>query len=200
MMSTTARGALCRHNPVMRVPHVLGPSTKSPRITEKNVEYSLWQFSCRTFATVIEEKLAQKQRRKELYEYAEQRLHKLQTRREGRDVGAKKRQFREWYDKIRIYQEIMDRKARQANMDWTIKAAAILERLPVVTPDKPQWEVDYLNLKTYLQQFGKEYPPELGFSPGKGKLAMTDEELLGASCLIHIIVNACISSNSVILI
>jgi large subunit ribosomal protein L46 len=105
-------------------------------------------------------------KRTERYESSRQRMQKLQTRREGRNVGAKKKEFREWYDKRRIYQEIMDRKARQAGMEWTIQAAAILERLPVVTPDQPEWEVDYFNLKTYLMQFGKEYPEELGFSPG----------------------------------
>ena len=144
------------------------------------MENSLRPFSSRSFATVTEEKKAKKQKRTELFEYAQQRLERLKTRRDGHGVGLRKRTFREWYDKRRIYQEIMDRKARQANLEWTIQAAAILERLPVVTPDKPQWEVDYLNLKAYLEQFGKEYPEELGFSSIKGKLAITDEELLGA--------------------
>ena len=92
-------------------------------------------------------------------------------------------QFREWFDKRRIFQEIMDRKARQFKLDWTIQAAAILERLPVVTPDMPQWEIDYYNIKAYLEQFGKEYPDELGFSPGKGPVYMTEEEILGALLL-----------------
>jgi len=168
---------------------MLGTSVTSLWLSRKTGKQVLTPFSSRFFATLPmkEEKLAKKQKRTELYEYSRQRIQKLKTRREERDVGVKKKTFREWYDKRRIYQEIMVRKARQANMEWTIRAAAILERLPIVTPDKPQWEIDYLNLKTYLEQFGKEYPEELGFSPRKGNLAITDEELLGALCLAGVV-------------
>ncbi len=92
-------------------------------------------------------------------------MQKLQTRRNDRDVGKRKSHFREWFDKRRIFQEIMDRKARQLNLDWTIQSAAI--------------EIDYYNMKAYLEQFGKEYPDEIGFSPGKGPVYMTEEEILG---------------------
>lgn len=176
-MMAVACGALVRRR---RAPCALAASSTSLLVSERTVNYTLKSFSARSFASVRQEKLADKQKRTERYESSRQRMQKLQTRREGRNVGAKKKEFREWYDKRRIYQEIMDRKARQAGMEWTIQAAAILERLPVVTPDHPQWEVDYFNLKTYLMQFGKEYPEELGFSPGPGPLAITDEELLGA--------------------
>lgn len=179
MMAAAVCGVLRRHATIRMVPRVLSISTTCPRIVDKTLECDLRQFSSRSFATVREEKLALKKRRTELYEAAQKRMQTLQTRREGKDVGARKKKFREWYDKRRIYQEILDRKARQANMKWTIQAAAMLERLPVVTPDKAQWEVDYYNLKAYLEQFGKEYPDEIGFSPGKGPIAITDEEILG---------------------
>lgn len=123
-----------------------------------------------------------KQRRKEQWEYAQKRLESLKTRRDDRPRDVKKNAFREWFDKRRIYQEIQDRKARQAKLDWTIQAAAILERLPVVTRDKPQWEIEYHNLKAYLGQFGKEYPEELGFQQNPKDLVFTDEELLGMLC------------------
>jgi large subunit ribosomal protein L46 len=135
-------------------------------------------ISSRSFASAKEEKLALKQKRRELYEASQKRMQKLQTRRNDRDVGKRKSHFREWFDKRRIFQEIMDRKARQLNLDWTIQSAAILERLPVVTPDMHQWEIDYYNMKAYLEQFGKEYPDEIGFSPGKGPVYMTEEEIL----------------------
>lgn len=124
-----------------------------------------------------------KQRRTELWEYSQKRLENLKTRRNDRPVDVKKTAFREWFDKRRMYQEILDRKARQAKLNWTIRAAAVLERLPVVTRDKPQWEIDYLNLKAYLGQFGKDYPVELGFNQTPNNLVMTDEELLGMLCV-----------------
>jgi hypothetical protein len=140
-------------------------------------------LSFRWLATVKEEKQKMKQRRKELWEYSQKRLEKLKTRRDNSPVDVKKTAFREWFDTRRIYQEILDRKARQAKLDWTIQAAAILERLPVVTRDKPQWEIDYFTLKAYLEQFGKDYPKELGFNQNPQNLVMTDEELLGRFCV-----------------
>lgn len=172
MMSAAVCGVLHRNAVIRMAPRVLGVSNTQ--------QWTETRTLIRSFATVREEKLAKKKKRTELYEASQARMQKLQTRREGKDVGGRKKKFREWYDKRRIYLEIMDRKARQANMEWTIQAAAVLERLPVVTPDKPQWEIDYYNLLSYLQQFGKEYPQEIGFSPGKGPILMTDEEILGA--------------------
>ena len=58
----------------------------------------------------------------------------------------------------------MNRKARQAGMDWKIQVAVIVERLPVVTPDVEEWEQQYLDLRAYLDQFTWEYPEELGMN------------------------------------
>ena len=51
--------------------------------------------------------------------------------------------------------------AWKLGLEWKLQVAVVLERLPVVLPDKPQWQEDYDNLRTYLDQFGKEYPAEL---------------------------------------
>jgi ADP-ribose pyrophosphatase YjhB (NUDIX family) len=131
------------------------------------------------FSTYAEKKQAEKQKRTERYNQKVARLERLKTRRDGKPLDLLKNKFREWFDKKRIYQEIQDRKARQENMEWDIQVAAIVERLPVVTPDKPQWEQDYIDLRTYLDQFGKEYPPELGM-PESDDFAMTEEDLLAA--------------------
>lgn len=196
-MAAVAWGALRLRGRVPLTQHVLGSSSANQRISERvlNAHFG-GVFAIRSLSTSVrQEKLAAKQKRTQAYESSQQRMQKLQSRREGRDTGLLKREFRDWYDKKRIYQEIIDRKARQANMEWTVQAAAILERLPVITPDMPQWEIDYFDLKTYLEQFGKEYPEELGFSPGKGKLAITNEELLGT---LHVTVRMNLNSMSML--
>lgn len=55
--------------------------------------------------------------------------------------------------------------------------------MPVVTPDHPVWEMDYMELKDYLMTFGKEYPEETGFMMRSGReedhVVETREEMLG---------------------
>jgi len=58
----------------------------------------------------------------------------------------------------------MDRKARQAGLPWKVRVCAVVERLPVILPDREEWETNYEELSAYLQQFGREYPKELGFT------------------------------------
>jgi hypothetical protein len=180
MSAAAACGTLRRHAASSVTCHRSFPAITSLFMSERN---SPSTRSVRLSSTVKEEKVKMKQRRKELWEYSQNRLENLKTRRDDSPVDVKKNAFREWFDKLRTYQEIMDRKARQAQLDWTIQAAAILERLPVVTRDTPQWEIDYHNLKAYLGQFGKDYPKELiGFNQDPTNLVMTDEELLGMFC------------------
>ncbi len=73
---------------------------------------------------------------------------------------------------------MLESKAKQAKMGWTIKVATIIERIPVIIDDHPQWLKEYMDLRAYLDQFGKRYPKELMPEP-KQKFAFTDEELLG---------------------
>jgi predicted nucleic acid-binding protein len=185
-MTAAAFGTARLHAASSVAYHRLFPAMTSLLMAERRLEHSLPPLSIRLLSTVKEEKEMKKQRRKEQWEYAQKRLESLKTRRDDRPRDVKKNDFREWFDKRRIYQEIQDRKARQAKLDWTIQAAAILERLPVVTRDKPQWEIEYHNLKAYLGQFGKEYPEELGFQQNPKELVFTDEELLGMLCDLNI--------------
>lgn len=115
-------------------------------------------------STIAQEKANQKEVRRQRYQAKQERVAKLATRREGRARDVKKQQFTEWYNKRRTYHEIMNRKARQAGMDWKIQVAVIVERLPVVTPDVEEWEQQYLDLRAYLDQFTWEYPEELGMN------------------------------------
>lgn len=58
----------------------------------------------------------------------------------------------------------------------------MVERLPVVTPDEPQWEEDYMELRAYLDTYGKELPEETGFMPRdkpEDHIVESDEEMIG---------------------
>ena len=180
-MSAAASCVLRRHAAAAAVPRRLVSTNTYLVMQDWRVAPSVMSLSSRSLSTSVkEEKLAAKERRTELWQNAQKRVERLKTRRDGKPKNEKQTAFREWFDKRRIYQEIMDRKARQAKLDWTIQAAAILERLPVITRDRPEWELEYFKLKSYLGQFGKEYPKELnGFGRTIENPAMTEEELLG---------------------
>jgi len=126
---------------------------------------------------------AAKQHRRDRYESQQARLLRLRTRREGiPDVGKMKREFRGWFDKEVKYHEILESRARRNNEKWRIRVAAMVERLPVITPDVLPWEREYFDLRDYLATYGKEYPEETGFmfAPDKPEdhIVPTDEELL----------------------
>jgi large subunit ribosomal protein L46 len=166
MMSSAATGALrrqlSRHSTLPIAPRVL----------------QSWRTFTGPALSYREEKKAAKDRRREIFEASVDRAEKVLTRREGRDVGARRRIFNEWFEKKKVWNEIQDRKARQAGMEWKIDCALIVERLPVVFPDMAPWEKDWENLRDYLDSFGKDYPKELNLGD---RLPMgtflTDEEL-----------------------
>lgn len=123
------------------------------------------------------QKQAQKQRRRELYQAHEERLQRLPTRRVGRPQrGQKRRDFRSWFIPTKVHDEYHTRKARQLNLEFKIQVDVLLERIPVILPDKETWEVEMDNLQTYLGQFGKVYPKE--FAEPIMPTAFTDEELM----------------------
>mmetsp|Transcript_24868 Transcript_24868/g.34756 ORF Transcript_24868/g.34756 Transcript_24868/m.34756 type:complete len:365 (-) Transcript_24868:219-1313(-) len=127
-----------------------------------------------------ETKKAMKKIRSQRYDAQQDRKERLKTR-QGSQVnrGTKKKEFDEWFNKRRVYQEIMERKARQAGKEWTLRVGVVLERLPVVTPDIPQWEEDYLDLRQLLDTYGKAYPKELGmdYYPEPGEV-LTRKDML----------------------
>jgi hypothetical protein len=114
-----------------------------------------------SLSTYAQEKLAAKELRRQRWGEQQERLERVKVRRVGR-VPVKKTEFQEWYDKRRTYHEIMDRKARQGGLEWKYQVAAVVERLPVVTPDLEDWERDYVVLRKHLDQFSWDYPEELG--------------------------------------
>jgi hypothetical protein len=100
--------------------------------------------------------------------------------------------FRSWWDSRQAREEQWDRRARQAGLEWQIQVAVIVERLPVVLPDKHEYETDYEALRAYIQSHsGKVYPKEFVGETVSGNsdsrpVALTDEELIGTSSNIYI--------------
>jgi 39S mitochondrial ribosomal protein L46 len=95
--------------------------------------------------------------------FAERLAHKevVKKRRDGKPKNVKKKIFDAWFLPKIKYELLANRKCKRLGMEWKTQVAVVLERLPVVLPDKPQWEKDYDNLRDYLDQFGIDYPPEL---------------------------------------
>ena len=122
-------------------------------------------------------------KRREAYERSQLRLTRLATRRNHSPKDVKKQAFRAWWDNELKYHDQLLRMAKRNNQPWRIRVAAMVERLPIVTPDMPGWERDFVDLTDYLATFGKEYPEETGFMYAMDKpedhVVPTDEELLG---------------------
>ena len=166
----------------------------SAGISSSNVPIQSERNSNRGFATkkkssgddssspsYFERKAAAKQARVEAYKHKVERAVRIKSRRDHAPRDVKKDEFRSWWDGRKAYEEQMNRKARQAGMDWTLKVATIVERLPVVMPDKETFETEFEDLQAYIKAHsGKEYPKEfMGTDKGGRPEAYTDEDLMG---------------------
>jgi hypothetical protein len=129
----------------------------------------------------FERKSALKQQRIQYYQHKLQRTLRCKHRRDSAPKDVLKNEFKSWWDRRRIYEEMMDRKSRQVGMEWKIQVATIVERLPVVLPDKMKFETDFEDLQAYLKYHtGKIYPVEFTGTGGSNRpVAFTDEELIG---------------------
>lgn len=135
---------------------------------------------CRLFSTnasYFERKQASKQERIKTYEDRLQKNEERKHRRDSAPKDVRKLDFTNWWDQRRIYEESLDRKARQSGKGWKIEVAVVMERVPVVMGDIPQWEKDFDELQAYLRQFGKVYPKEL-VPERTAPTIVSDEELL----------------------
>ena len=136
-------------------------------------------LSNRSFSSYYEEKKKKKEKRRELFRAKQERKQRLQTRREGKPRGEKRNNFHKWFTQKKVDEEYMNRKARQANLDWQIQVAVILERSMVVLPDKEDWELEFEKLRAYLNQFDAPFPLEIGgIDPNDKELFKTHEELM----------------------
>ena len=71
------------------------------------------------------------------------------------------------------------KQAKREGKPLRIRVAAMVERLPVVTPDMPQWEEDYYMLRTYLDTYGREMPGFMPDDKGEDHIVETNEEMMG---------------------
>jgi hypothetical protein len=149
-------------------------TAKSKKKTEPTLSYA-------------DRKAAAKSLRRSRYEAHQARLERLTTRRDASPKDVKKNLFRSWFDNEALYHSHLVRTAKKEGKPWRVRVAAMVERLPVVTPDEPQWEVDYMELRAYLDTFGREYPPETGFMPPdkpEDHIIESNEEMIGVLLLI----------------
>jgi len=133
-----------------------------------------------SLSSYFERKAKAKERRIEDYRHKLERVTRINSRRDNSPKDILKNDFRSWWDGRRAYEEKLDRRSRQAGMDWTIKVATIVERLPIVMPDKEEFEREFEDLQAYLLAHrGKEYPKDFTGTDGDGQPeAYTDEELI----------------------
>jgi hypothetical protein len=151
------------------------PNKKKKNTADGNTEDSSSSLS------YFERKVVAKQQRVEAYQDKLERASRIKSRRDDSPKDVLKNDFRSFWDGRRAYEEILDRRARQAGMDWTIQVATIVERLPIVMSDKEEFEREFEDLQAYLLAHrGKEYPKEFTGTDGDGRSeAYTDEELIG---------------------
>lgn len=133
----------------------------------------------RCLGTYFDKKEAQKEYRRQLWEKKVARQQRLLTRRDESPRNLLKNQFQSWWKQRTTFENMLESKAKRAKMDWTIKVATVIERIPVILPDQPQWLQEYTDLRFYLDQYGKKYPKEL-FPEPKQQFAITDEDVIGA--------------------
>ena len=176
----------------------LGQASTSGAVPRTVRQHPVWASRCRVavtpsattnavplmrpFSSYYAQKKQSKERRRELYEQKMERKERLIHRRPQQPQrDALRREFRAFFIKKKVDEEYMERKARQAGLDWKIDVAVILERQSVVMPDKEPWEVEMENLQTHLARYGKMYPKGLqniDYEAVDNNMAITDEELM----------------------
>ena len=163
IMGRTAARSAALGAPGLSVPSSGLSSEAKPKKKNKNKK----QPKKAEELTYEQRKVLAKERRRQTYEAKLDRGASLRARREASDErGTHSATFRSWFDQYKTRNETMDRKARQSGLPWQVQVAAVVERLPVILPDKEEWEVNYEELDAYLKQFGRDYPKELGYSAG----------------------------------
>ena len=130
----------------------------------------------------------EKQKRTERYHAQQSRLEHLKTRRANSPKDVLKTKFRTWYDNELKYHNVLLQRAKKEKKPWKIRVAVMVERIPIVTPDIPQWEREYNDLRDYIWTYGKEYPEETGFMYAMDKpedhIVPSDEEMIGEYCFL----------------
>ena len=111
------------------------------------------KVSLQGLSTVAEEKKARKEKRGKMWDERRANKVKRKINRKNRVRGTRKAEWESFFVPFKNEYDVLKDK-----VDWTIRVAAIVERLPIVTPDEPKWATDYYELRDYLDSFGTEYP------------------------------------------
>mmetsp|Transcript_14690 Transcript_14690/g.14540 ORF Transcript_14690/g.14540 Transcript_14690/m.14540 type:complete len:216 (+) Transcript_14690:28-675(+) len=157
------------------------PSSHRSFATNKKKKNADSSDDSSSLLSYFERKAIAKKKRIEAYRHKLERVARINSRRDNSPKDILKNDFRSWWDGRRAYEEKLDRRSRQAGMDWTIKVAIIVERLPIVMPDKDEFEREFDDLQAYLMAHrGQEYPKEFTGTDGDDQPeAYTEEELIG---------------------
>jgi len=140
--------------------------------------FSTSNTKLKTLADYKNEKHEAKQDRTEQYTQKQTRNIRLKTRRDPTKANYNKVQFHSFFNTLKQNQEFLDREARRRCLDWNLRVSVMVERLPIIMPEKEEWEKDYEELRLYLDRFRPVYPKELGFRDPKEQDIPTDEEVL----------------------
>ena len=134
-----------------------------------------------TLQSYNETKQNQKAYRTNLYNKQQERQANLPKRRLQSVKGVKRNAFHNWFDSKKQKELYYDREARRLNQEWKIKLGLMIERLPVVTDDREDWEIDYMYMKAeYDRERSIVYPKEIiGFEDPMESKIMTIEEIYG---------------------
>lgn len=138
----------------------------------------------KTLQSYNDEKQSKKQYRTDLYHKSQERTANLPNRRKGKGTSNnknfQKNAFRKWFDEKRNLELYLNRVAKRQNQQWKIKLGLMIERLPVVTEEDEDWELDYMYMKAhYDRERSIVYPKEiLGFGDPMEDEILTKEELI----------------------
>eukprot|EP00904_Undaria_pinnatifida_P002078 jgi/Undpi1/11871/HiC_scaffold_4.g01570.m1 len=103
----------------------------------------------------------------------------LRDQRPSRPRIAKEKR-KEYLAQRRASFEVEQEKATGLGLDWGIKSAVLLERLPVIIQDFTDWQREFWDLQTEKARYGKKFPTEMGFKYDEEK-PLTMEEILEQS-------------------
>jgi len=104
--------------------------------------------------TYVEMKAAAKEKRRQMWDDRRANQSRRRAHRRNRKRGTKKAEFQAFFGPFEEEYDALNRKGVQ----WNIRVGAVLERLPIVTPDEPEWGLEYEKLRRYLDNWGPEFP------------------------------------------
>ena len=188
MLSSNIRSLLL--SPITRRCSIHGQRSITASPVAQSLQIPSLSFSTKakkqTLQSYNDEKQAKKKYRTELYNKRQERKANLPKRRNGPNShvlkNAKKKEFRKWFDEKRNLELYYNRVAKRQNQQWKIKLGLMIERLPVVTQDMEDWELDYMYMKAnYDREHSIVYPKEIeGFSDPMDSEILTIEEMIGS--------------------